>query len=150
MFVFSLKATRKTLAMAALGVLAAVGMIVLSLCLPVAQPTGGVAIGKAATAEERVELLRALGHEVADETVREIRLPDEADETLIAYEKLLEPAGMSLMKYSGKRVKLYTYTVTNAKADETAQVHLYMYRDRVIGGDITTVGANGTQRPLIP
>ncbi len=149
MFVFSFKATRKTLAMAAVGVLAAVGMAVLAVCLPVVQPTSGVPIGKAATAEERVELFRALGHEVADETVREIRVPDEADETLAAYEKLLEPAGMSLMKYSGKRVKLYTYTVTNAKADETVQAHLYTYHDRVIGGDITTVGTNGTQLPLI-
>ena len=149
MFVFSLKATRKALTMAVVGVLAAVGMAVLAVCLPAAQPTGGMPIGKAATTEERVELLRALGHEVTGETVREIRLPDEADETLIAYEKLLEPAGMSLLKYSGKRVKLYTYTVTNAKTEETVQAHLYMYRDRVIGGDITTVGANGTQRPLI-
>ena len=74
--------------------------------------------------------------------MQEIRLPDEADATLTAYEALQESAGMSLLKYCGKRVKLYTYT-----ANDSSKIHLYMYRHRLIAGDVTA--PDGTQTPLI-
>ncbi len=150
MFVFSVKATRKRLAAVLTGFLAVVGIVTLVLCLPTAQSTAGRAVDlRVTSAEERVQLLRELGYEVANETVQEIRLPDEPDTALTAYEALQTPAGLSLLKYSGKRVKLYTYTVTNAQTDGTVKAHVYIYRDRVIAGDITAADPNGTQKALI-
>lgn len=150
MFVFSVKATRKRLIAVLAGFLAVVGIVTLVLCLPTTQSTAGRAVDlKVTSAEERVQLLHELGYEVADETVQEIRLPDEPDAALTAYEALQTPAGLSLLKYSGKRVKLYTYTVTNAQTDGTVKAHVYIYRDRVIAGDITEADPNGTQKALI-
>ncbi len=146
MFVFSVKAEKKVLAVALVCVLAVVGMVTLGLCLPAKHVSGKAVSFKATTAEERLALLHDLGHETAadSETVREIRLPDEPDDVLIAYEQLQLDSGLGLLKYSGKRVKLYTYTVTNAQSDK-AEAHLYCYRDRVVAGDITV---NGEPMPL--
>lgn len=147
MFVFAVKAEKKLLAVALVCVLTVAVMVTLGLCLP-AKPTVARAVSlKAATAEERTALLHSLGHETAagSETVREIRLPDEPDDVLIAYEQLQTDGGLGLLKFCGKRVKLYTYTVTNAQSDK-AEAHLYCYRDRVVAGDITV---NGEPMPLL-
>ena len=82
------------------------------------------------------------------ETVQEIRLPDEADAVLSAYEELQTTSGLSLLKHSGKRVKLYTYAVIDTVGAK-AQAHLYVYRGRVIAGDITAADPDGTQSPLL-
>lgn len=147
MFVLAVKAEKKLLAVALVCVLTVAVMVTLGLCLPVKQTAGRAVSLKAASAEERTALLSSLGYETAagSETVREIRLPDEPDDVLIAYEQLQTDSGLGLLKHSGKRVKLYTYTVTNAQSDK-AEVHLYCYRDRVVAGDITV---NGEPMPLL-
>lgn len=143
MFVFSVKAEKKHLLAALVCTVVAVTMVVLGLCLPTQSVGGRVTNFKAATAQERVALLNEWGYtvELADETVQEIRVPDEPDEALRTYEALQTSSGLSLLKYSGKRVKLYTYAVSDGRT-----AHVYCYRDRVVAGDIT---ANGTQKPLI-
>lgn len=152
MFVFSMKADRRRLLLALVCVLVLVVAVVLAVVLPGRErPTGGRTVSlRAATAEERVSLLRELGHEVdpASERVEEVRLPDDPDDTLRAYETVQEQAGMGLLPYCGKRVKRYTYRVTNAQVDSAVTASLYVYRDRVVAGDITAAGADGFQKPL--
>lgn len=146
MFVFSVKATRKRVSMLLVGAVAAVAMIVLALALPPAQATGATPTDrKVISAEERAALLAELGYTVTDETVREVRVPEESDTALDEYEALQAASGLGLKKYGGKRVKLYTYTVSGSEPPVT--VHLYVYRDRVVAGDVTA--ADGTQTALI-
>lgn len=145
MFVFSVKATRKRVIMVLSGVAVAVAMIVLALTLPPSQTTGATPMDcKVVSVEERTALLAELGYAVTGETVREVRVPEESDAVLDEYEALQATSGMSLKKYSGKRVKLYTYT---AEGEPSATVHLYVYRDRVVAGDVTAT--DGTQMALI-
>lgn len=145
MFVFSVKATRKRLTMLVTGLVAAIGMTALALTLPPSQAASTRPIERKVTsAEERVALLGELGYTVAGETVREIRIPEESDPMLEQYEQLQSALGSGLKKYSGKRIKLYTYTVDG---ESPATVHLYVYRDRVVAGDVTT--ADGTQTALM-
>lgn len=150
MFVFSVKADRKQLLWGASCLAAVAAAIVVSVSLP----PKSAAVGSAAvdlrvsSTEERVQLLKELGHQVDGtvERVEEIRVPDEPDAALIAYDEM-QSAGMGLRAYCGKRVKCYTYTVTNAT--DTVFAHLYVYRDRVVAGDITSADPSGTQQPLI-
>ena len=150
MFVFSVKADRKQLAWSALCLVAVAAAITLSFMLPPKHTTASsTAVDlRAASAEERVALLERLGHRVdgATELVEEIRIPDEADAALVAYDEI-QPQGMGLQVYGGKRVKCYTYTVTDDT--ETVWAHVYVYRDRVIAGDITAADPKGTQQPLM-
>ena len=76
--------------------------------------------------------------------VREIRIPDQADESLVRYNELLKTAGWDLEPLLGKRVKLYTYRLLN-DADSGAKVCLYVYKQTVVGGHIST--AEG-EKPL--
>ena len=150
MFVFSVKADRKQLAWGTLCLVAVAAAITISFMLPPKHTTASsTAVDlRVASTEDRVELLERLGHRVDGETerVEEIRIPDEADATLIAYDEL-QSQGMGLQAYGGKRVKCYTYTVTDAA--ETVWAHLYVYRDRVVAGDITAADPKGTQQPLM-
>lgn len=151
MFVFSVKMTRRRVLSAVIGAVALAAVLVTVLCLPPAQSTvGSTPKLSAATAEERIALLNELGYKatVDSETVQEIRLPDEADAVLSAYEELQTAGGLSLLKHSGKRVKLYTYAVIDTVGAK-AQAHLYVYRGRVIAGDITAADPDGTQSPLL-
>ncbi len=153
MFVFSLKADRKYMIGAAIALVLAVVAIVLAIVLPSGDtPTAAQEIDwEVTTTEERVRLVHELGYalDAASECVEEVRVPDDPDATLIAYDALQEKMGLSLLEYSGKRVKRYTYTVSNTVDGKTAWVHLYVYRDRVVAGDITTAGPNGRQKALM-
>ena len=147
MFVFSVRADRKRLTVAAVITLVAVGMAVLALCLPKPQSVGGrVTETAVATAEDRAAFLLERGYRVTGETVREIRIPDELDEALLEYDRL-QTAGMGLADYAGKRVKLYTLA---AVKDETTEhtIRMYVYRNRLIAGDITESAFGSKPSPL--
>ncbi len=151
MFVFSVKTDRKRLAWGLTGVLAVLAAVIVAVSQPGgSRATAGKAVDwRVSSAEEREELLNSLGYQVAEETVQEVRLPDDPDEKLTAYESLQKSAGLSLLRYAGKRVKLYTYTVTNAQTAGQVTAHLYVYRYRVIAGDITPADADKPQEALI-
>lgn len=150
MFVFSVKTSYKQLlsALACVAVIAVATVAALILPGQDAAVVGAVSQRVTGT-EERIAYLRSLGYEAAGEEVREVRLPDEPDEVLEQYNALLEQAGMSLSPYYGKRVRLYTYEVTNAAPEEPATAHLYVYRDRIIAGDVSANAADGTMKPLM-
>ncbi len=145
MFICSVKASRRRVLAVAAGVLvtAAVGVAV---ALPRGEQPVQAARDTAVDTAERVAFLERCGYTVdaSAETVEEIRVPDEPDEVLLAYEALQEPAGMSLVRYCGKRVKRYTYTVK----DTAARATLYVYRERVIAGDVTENDPAGEARGL--
>lgn len=135
MFVFSVKTGYKQI-FSVLGCLAVVIVAaVLSLTMPArpAVSTGARVSGS----EERLAYLRAQGLEVVadSEQVREVRIPDEPDEVLLQYEQLQQQVGRSLEPYYGKRVRLYTYDVTNTGGEQIT-AHVYVYHDRVIAGDV--------------
>lgn len=153
MFVFSIKADRKHLIAAAAALVVAVVVLVLAVVLPGnrAATVSRTVDWRVTSVEERVRLAHDLGYEVdaTSECIEEIRVPDDPDATLVAYDALQEAAGLSLLKHSGKRVKFYTYTVNNTADAKTTWVHFYVYHDRVVAGDVTTAGPNGVQKGLM-
>ncbi len=150
MFVLSVKAGRRQVLSVAVFLLVAVFAAVAVIAAPsMEQVSVSASVKKAQTTEQRVAFLKSLGYEVGEtEEVQEICLPDEADKTLLQYETVQQKANMSLEPYYGKRVRLYTYSVLNAA--EAATAHVYVYRDRIVAGDISSERGGAFCLPLMP
>jgi len=96
--------------------------------------------------EKRLAYLQALGWEVTDEplSTQELLIPEELDGSYAEYLALQAEQGFDLTPYAGKRVKRYTYEVTNYPTGETGvQVNLLIHRSRVIGGEVLSPRMDG-------
>ena len=91
------------------------------------------------TNDDRLAYLSGLGWQVSSQPIatEELLIPEEFDDSYAGYLKLQEDQGFDLGRYRGKRVKRYTYQLTNYPAQaEPVQISLLIYRDKVIGGQI--------------
>ena len=96
--------------------------------------------------EDRVDYLRAFGWEVNAEPLatQELLIPEEMDESYDEYLALQAEQGFDLTKYAGKRVKRYTYEITNYPTGESGvQANLLIYKNTVIGGEVLSPRLDG-------
>lgn len=96
--------------------------------------------------EDRVEYLRSFGWEVVEEPLatQELLIPQEMDESYDEYLSLQSEQGFDLTKYAGKRVKRYTYEITNYPSGEAGvQANLLLYKNTVIGGEVLSPQLDG-------
>ncbi|MBR6632715.1 MAG: DUF4830 domain-containing protein [Clostridia bacterium] len=95
------------------------------------------------TSEDVVAFLKSYGWEVEDTPVseRSVTIPQEFDQLYEEYNKLQKGEGLDLEKYKGKTVDMYTYSITNA--DGKAYATVLVYKNRVIGGDVSSAENNG-------
>ncbi|MBQ5841148.1 MAG: DUF4830 domain-containing protein [Clostridia bacterium] len=150
MFVVSMKTTRlRLLVTVAAVVFLLVSMLVLS-DRQQAAATGAPLAAGSDTA--RRAALEGLGYEIgpAEAQVREIAIPTEEDEAFATYNLLQLETGYDLSPYRGRRVKCWTYTVTNYPGEQAVQANLYVYKDKIIGGDITSALQGGFSHGLKP
>ena len=99
-----------------------------------------------ATNEDRVAFLTALGWTVSQSPVetQEVRIPEESSEVYDRYNALQVSQGYDLSQYAGKKVMRYVYEITNyPSATEPVYATLLVYKDQVIGGDVTSTAADG-------
>lgn len=98
------------------------------------------------TPEERIEFLSDCGWQVepSSEQSQIIHIPEDFSPVYEEYNSLQLQQGYDLKDYAGQDCAMYTYTVLNYP-DETQTVlaNLYVYRDRVIGGDIHSTSLDG-------
>ena len=104
---------------------------------------------RGSTEVERMDFLRSCGIEVAQEPleISEIIIPAEFDEVYKDYNEIQVSQGFDLSAYSGKRVKRWTYKVTNypgyAENSDAIRANLLVYDGLIIGGDVCSVELNG-------
>jgi hypothetical protein len=101
------------------------------------------------TNEGRVEFLKSFGWEVAASPVEssQVRIPRETTEVFDRYNKLQQSQGYDLSQYAGKNVMRFVYKITNYPgATEPVYATLLVYKNQVIGGDITDTAAKGQIR----
>ena len=94
----------------------------------------------------RVEFLKSFGWEVTTSPVEsgQVRIPKEASEVFTRYNALQKSQGYDLSKYAGKTVMRYVYRINNYPgATEPVYATLLVYKDQVIGGDITDTAPKG-------
>lgn len=115
---------------------------------------GGKSENTAATAavtanDDRVKFLESFGWQVtpAPREASQVRIPEESGEMFRRYNALQKGQGYDLSKFSGKKVMRYVYEITNYPgAQEPVYATVLVYKNKVIGGDVTDTAAHGKIR----
>ena len=128
--------------------LAAAAGVILALILLLgggnsSQPTAAPSV---AGNDGRVQFLQNLDWQVNASPAEsgQVRIPKEQNQLFTRYNELQKSAGYDLSQYAGKTVMRYVYKINNFPgATEPVYATLLIYKNQVIGGDITDTGAKG-------
>lgn len=142
MIIVTARIPKKRLLAGATAALCCCGLAVVAL---VAFTLGGRAVAASAEVkhiksnDDRLAYLNGLGWQVSPQPIatEELLIPEEFDDSYAGYLKLQSDQGFDLTQYKGKRVKRYTYQLTNYPTQtEPVQIALLIYKNRVVGGQI--------------
>ena len=149
MFVMTARVNKKKI----VGILAAAAALIALLIMlfsggETAAPTAAPSV---ATNDGRVQFLKDFGWDVAASPVEsgQVKIPTASTEVFDRYNTLQKSQGYDLSQYAGKTVMRYVYKINNFPgATDPVHATLLIYKDQVIGGDITNTAANGTMQAL--
>ena len=111
-------------------------------------PTAATALS---SNDARVAFLKDLGWEVntSPNQSGQVRIPKEAAEVFDRYNELQKSQGYDLNQYAGKTVMRYVYQVNNFPgATEPVYATVLVYKNQIIGGDITDTAPGGKIQAL--
>lgn len=101
------------------------------------------------TNDGRVNFLQSFGWDVTASPVEssQVKIPKETSEVFERYNNLQKSQGYDLTDYAGKNVMRFVYKINNYPgATEPVYATLLVYKNQVIGGDITDTAAGGQIR----
>ncbi|MBR3847842.1 MAG: DUF4830 domain-containing protein [Oscillospiraceae bacterium] len=160
MVVFTAKLTRRKIVMGILALCVIVCSVVTVVSTP--REDGAISVSDEAPLDiverkvkdngGRVSLLRECGWEVDEEPTEflEVRIPEEFDGVYTEYNEIQKRQKLDLSKYCGKRVMRYTYRVKNHPSGEEGIVaNLIFYKDKLIGGDVSSPKLGGFMHGLL-
>lgn len=134
-------------------ILAAAAGVILALILLLGGNSGTPTASTTLNSNDaRVEYLKGLGWEVNASPVEsnQVRIPKNLTEVYERYNDLQKSQGFDLTDYAGKTVMRYVYKVNNYPgATEPVYATLLIYKNRVIGGDITNTAVDGAISGLL-
>ena len=96
--------------------------------------------------DARVQFLKDFGWEVTNSPTEtsQVNIPAESSPVFDRYNNLQKSQGYDLSKYAGKKVMRYVYKVNNYPgATEPVYATLLVYKNQIIGGDVTDTAAKG-------
>lgn len=150
MFIFTARLNRRRLAAAAAALVLFCGA---ALAVSTSAPDDSVGVSAASAAsskvrtnEDRIAYLSGFGWEVKPEpvSVEELLIPETFDDSYTEYLALQQSQGFDLTGLCGKRVKRYTYEITNYPTGEAGvQVSILVYKNKIIGGEVLSPQLNG-------
>lgn len=140
----------------AVAMLLALGVIVAAALWPSPQAAAVLqaesrSVAGVSTNEKRVQYIESFGWTVEPQPLEvvEVTIPRTFGAVYRNYNTLQKKQGFDLADFKGKRVKRWTYRVTNYPGVEgEVRCNLLLYDDRVIGGDISTVAIDGFMQGL--
>ena len=103
--------------------------------------------------DSRVQFLTELGWDVAASPVEsgQVRIPEEDSPVFDRYNALQKSNGYDLSTYAGKNVMRYVYKINNYPgATEPVYATVLVWKDKIIGGDITVTSPKGMVQGLVP
>ncbi len=109
-------------------------------------PTASTAISNN---DARVNFLKQFGWDVttSPSETSQVRIPDGSSPVFERYNALQKSQGYDLSAYAGKTVMRYVYKINNYPgATEPVYATLLVYKNQVIGGDVTDTAAKGAIR----
>ena len=144
MLILTTKVDKPKLMLAAIAV---IGAILLLLALTGGDSAPTAAMDQTAdTNDARVKFLTDLGWDVTASPAEagEVRIPKGPDEVFDRYNELQKSQGYDLSKYAGKKAMRYVYQINNyPNAKEPVYATVLVYKDKIIGGDITDTTPGG-------
>ena len=99
--------------------------------------------------DARVAFLKSFGWDVTTSPVEssQVRVPEESSEVFDRYNALQKSQGYDLSAYAGKTVMRFVYKINNYPgATEPVYATLLVYKNQIIGGDVTDTSAKGVVR----
>lgn len=96
--------------------------------------------------DQRVKFLTDFGWDVTTSPVEssQVRIPEETSQVYERYNALQKSQGFDLSGYAGKNVMRYVYRINNYPGStEPVYATLLVYKNQIIGGDITDTAAKG-------
>ena len=152
MFIYSMRAG--TVRFVGVVCIALVALVLLVAFVPQLQPVAAItpedvdviSYERIKTNEDRVAFLASFGWQVEAEPheATTVKIPTTFDKVFAAYNELQKKQCLDLSKYAGKTVERYTYTVTNyAENEGTVYANLFIFKGRVIGGDVCSADVGG-------
>ena len=123
-------------------------VILLTVILSTAVKDGGIVLD---SEEKRRNYVASLKITLSDEppVVQNIVIPSEFSEVYERYNELQKEAGFDLWEYRGEYAVQYSYVATGF-ADDTVKVNLILYKERLIGGDVSSTRLDGFMTGLVP
>lgn len=99
--------------------------------------------------DARVAFLKSFGWDVTTSPVEsnQVRIPKETSDVFDRYNALQKSQGYDLSAYAGKTVMRFVYKINNyPNATEPVYATLLIYKNQIIGGDVTDTAAKGVVR----
>ena len=132
-------------------VLVAVAALILSgiLLLGGGEDTQTTAAAAVSNNDARVQFLKSFGWDVTTSPTEtgQVNIPEETSQVFERYNKLQKSQGYDLSRYAGKKVMRYVYKINNFPgATEPVYATLLVYKNQIIGGDVTDTAARGQIR----
>lgn len=153
MFIYSIRAsTLKFFGVVALSLAALIALIIFIPTMNTSAQKEAFTVGSRVSyenvksADDRIAFLSQFGWQAAKETEKHqtVTIPESFDSVYAGYNDMQKAQGLDLSKYKQKEVEKYTYEVTNyPEYTGKVYVNLLVYRDTVIGGDLSSADING-------
>ena len=150
MFVYSVRAS--TLKFFAVLCIASIALVAVIFALPsesveaVSTKEQEFYFDKIKTNDDRISFIKQFGWEVDSAPISEteVKIPNELDKILSAYNDIQSSLGMNINKYKGKTVTRYTYKVNNyPDYSGTVYANIIVYKNKVIAGDLCSSELDG-------
>ena len=100
----------------------------------------------ASSNDQRVKFLENYGWDVTASPVEssQVRIPEQLSQVYQRYNVLQKSQGFDLTGYAGKNVMRYVYRINNYPGStEPVYATLLVYKNKIIGGDITDTSPKG-------
>lgn len=125
---------------------AAAALILAAVLLFGGEPQAQSTSAAVSTNDGRVQFLKNYGWEVTTSPAQssQVRIPEQTGGVYHRYNALQQSQGYDLTEYAGKNVMRFVYTVNNYPgATEPVYATLLVYKNKIIGGDITDTAPGG-------
>ena len=113
------------------------------------ETTAPTAAPSAASNDGRVQFLKDFGWDVATSPTEsgQVKIPKDSSDVFDRYNTMQKGQGYDLSAYAGKNVMRYVYKVNNYPgASAPVYATVLVYKDQIIGGDVTDTSAGGKIR----
>ncbi len=146
MLVMTAKVNKKKIAI----ILAAIAVLVVGLVMLFGgNDSQSTASSNVSNNDARVGFLQSFGWDVTNSPAEssQVRIPTESSEVFDRYNQLQKSQGYDLSAYAGKTVMRYVYKINNyPNATEPVYATILVYKNQIIGGDVTDTAAKGVVR----